>query len=316
MRSEVKYTDYYASLGLEKEASDKDIRQAYRRLAKDYHPDTHPGDVVAEERFKAITEAYEVLGDPQKRSRYDQLGINWQNFAEFADSFEAGRKHKHRVEYDSQIFDLPFSDFFETFFGEQAGGLWSKHADQMGHEPPLHLRGEENNNTPDSDISYTAQVTLEEVLAGTKRRIQLHEDQELKTLEVKIPAGVKEGSKVRIGSASGNFFLEIHLRPHPLFVPEGQHLRGSLQVLDYEAILGTSKPVKTLTGTIQMKIPPGSQSGQVFRLKGQGLPQLKQPDQRGDLLISLDIKISKDLSAEERLVIEQFKVLREARNPA
>ncbi|MBT9546175.1 MAG: J domain-containing protein [Candidatus Sericytochromatia bacterium] len=309
----MKYSDYYATLSLDKAASEKEIRTAYRRLAKEYHPDTHPGDAVAEERFKAINEAYEVLGDPDKRSRYDQLGVNWQDFAEFAESYHASRKDKQRVEYGSQFFDLPFSDFFETFFGDQAGQLWDKHADHPVPEPPSQLRPEPTLSSA-SEISYTAQVTLEEVLQGTKRRIQLNENDQLKTLEVKIPPGVKEGSKVPIGSKASHLFLEIRLRTHPLFLPEEQNLRGSLQILDYEAMLGCSKAIKTLTGQIQLKIPPGSQGNQVFRIKGQGLPQFKHPEQRGDLLIVLGVKTSTGLNPEERLLIERFRVLREARS--
>jgi len=297
----MKYSDYYATLEIEREASEKEIRTAYRRLAKDYHPDTHPGDPVAEEMFKAINEAYEVLSDPEKRSRYDQLGINWQDFAEFAESYHSSRKHKQRVEYGSQIFDLPFSDFFDTFFGDQAGGLWDKRAEV----PP----------SPSSDLSYTAQVTLEEVLHGTQRQIQLNHNDPSQTFDVTIPPGVKAGSKVRIGKGPEPLFLEIRLRPHPLFAPEEHHLRGSLQILDYEAMLGCSKAVKTLTGQIQLKIPPGSQTGQIFRIKGQGLPQLKQPEQRGDLLIVLGVKTSTGLNPEERLLIERFRALREAHSP-
>ncbi|PIQ24779.1 molecular chaperone DnaJ [bacterium (Candidatus Blackallbacteria) CG17_big_fil_post_rev_8_21_14_2_50_48_46] len=308
----MKYTDYYASLGIEKGANEKEVRQAYRRLAKDCHPDTHPGDSKAEEKFKQITEAYEVLSDPEKRSRYDQLGANWQDFSDFAESFGAHQRNKHRVEYNSELFDLPFSDFFETFFGDQAGGIWDKHAPDLRQEAPSQFHAK-NQNTANSEISYTAQVTLEEVLNGTKRRIQLHEDDDFKTLEVKIPPGVKEGSKVRIGNPEHNLFLEIHLRPHPLFSSEGLNLHGKLKIMDYEAMLGASKPVGTLTGNIQMKIPPGSQSGQVFRVKGQGLPQLKNPEERGDLMITLEVKTSRNLGEEERQLIERFQVLREAK---
>lgn len=308
----MKFNDYYATLSVDKDASEKDIRAAYRRLAKAYHPDTHPGEAEAEARFKAINEAYEVLGDPLKRARYDQLGAHWQDFAEFAESYQASRKHKQRVEYGSQLFDLSFSDFFETFFGDQAGGLWDKRAEHLGPEAPSRLRPEPA--APTSEIAYTALLTLEEVLTGTQRQIQLQPHDPQSSCNIDIPPGVREGSKVRIGTGTGAPYLEIRLRPHAHFVPEEYHLRGSVQILDYEAMLGCSKAVPTLTGQIQLKIPPGSQAGQIFRIKGQGLPQLKHPDQRGDLLLVLGVKTSTGLNQEERQLLERFRALREARS--
>lgn len=307
------YADYYAILGLEKGAGDKEIRQAYRRLAKAYHPDTHPGNTAAEQKFKEINEAYEVLSDPQKRSRYDQLGAHWQDFSEFAESFNTHQRNRHRVEVNSELFDLPFSDFFEIFFGEQAEGFWDKYASDLRQKAPPHFQSQTDRHQA-QDISYTAQISLEEALHGTKRRIQLRENDTLKTLEVKIPPGVKEGSKIRIGAPENNIFLEIHLRPHPFFTPEGLNLHGRIKIMDYEAMLGTSQAVGTLTGNIQIKIPPGSQTGQIFRVKGQGLPQLEQPEERGDLLLTLEIKTSRNLSAAERELITRFRLLREGQS--
>lgn len=322
------YTDYYATLGLEKAASEQDIRRAYRRLAKDFHPDMHPGDQVAEKKFKEISEAYEVLSDRQKRIRYDQLGVEWNQYQDIGESFGERPGKGRQVEFGTQIFDLNFSDFFETFFSEQAGSFWEQQGTQTqarpdhasgepGDEPADDLYQElEEDDTPQPDLQYTAEISLEEALQGTKRRIQVFEAEQLHTIEVKIPAGVKDGSKVRVGSQSGNFFLEIRLRRHSIFEPDGNNLRCSIPLLDYEAMLGTLKTVPTLHGSVQMKIPAGSQAGQTFRIRGQGLPDLKQPEQRGDILATLEIKVSKNLTDEERSLIERFKLLRDAHKEA
>lgn len=310
MCAQMKYTDYYASLGVNKDASEQEIRKAYRKLAKDYHPDTHPNDPVAEKRFKEINEAYEVLSDKDKRSRYDQLGANWQQYSDLGDIFGGQGRHHSRGESGSRIFDLNFSDFFETFFGEQANAFW----DQRG--PHSHDAGggfggqfRQQRQAP-QEIQYSAEISLEEALQGTKRRIQIREET-LRTIEVKIPPGVKDGSKVRV--SSGNLQLLIRIKPHPVFSVDGNSLRCSLSVLEYEALLGCTKTVPTLSGSVQMKIPPGSQAGQTFRIRGQGLPDLKNPTLRGDILATLEIKVSKNLKDEERELIERFKALRESR---
>lgn len=316
MCAQMKYSDYYATLGVAKSASEQEIRKAYRQLAKAYHPDTHPGDQTAEKKFKEINEAYEVLSDKQKRSRYDQLGANWNQYGDLGDAFsgfgqEGFHGKGHRVEFGSQIFDLNFSDFFETFFGDQANSFWDRHTGSRprGEEP----RTESSASTAsEQDLQYTAEISLEEALEGTRRRIQVLENDVLKTIEVKIPAGVKEGSKVRVNSETGNFYLEIKLRPHPVFRADGNALRCSFTVYDYEALLGTQKTVPTLQGSVQMRVPAGSQPGQVFRIRGQGLPDLRHPEQRGDLLATLEVKVCKDLSQQERELIEQFRALRES----
>lgn len=305
------YTDYYKTLGVDKKASEKDIRSAFRKLAKKYHPDTHPGDDVAEKKFKEINEAYEVLGDKEKRARYDQLGANWNQYQNMGGMHGFGGGGRgHRVEFGSQIFDLNFSDFFETFFGEQAGGFWDRHqggGQQFGgYEDPM---AGFRRQPPPQDVTYNAEITLEEALNGTKRRIQ----QEGKTLEVKIPPGVKDGSKVRVGGKHQSIYLVIHLKAHPQFKVDQKNLKTTLNLMDYEALLGCSKNVKTLSSSVQMKIPAGSSSGQTFRVKGHGLPSLKNPKERGDLYVTLQVNTSKDLSDEERELIEKFQALRQSK---
>ncbi len=312
MHPQMNYTDYYATLGLDKTADESQIRKGYRNLAKQYHPDTHPGDQQAEKKFKEINEAYEVLSDKQKRSRYDQLGADWNQYGDLGDIFsgfgaQEGSSRGHRVEFGSQMFDLNFSDFFETFFGDQANEFWDERSGSSKH----------NQNDPTSEfeptsegIQYQADISLEEALEGTRRSIQIREER-LKTIEIKIPAGVKEGSKVRVNNESGQFYLVISLKPHPVFQVDGNSLRCQVKLQDYDALLGTLKSVPTLKGSVQMKIPAGAQTGQVFRIRGQGLPDLKHPGVRGDILASLEVQVSKNLSESERNLIERFKSLRE-----
>lgn len=313
MQPQMNYTDYYAALGIEKTADESQIRKAYRNLAKAYHPDTHPGDKQAEKKFKEINEAYEVLSDKQKRARYDQLGADWNQYGDLGDIFsgfgaQEGRSRGHRVEFGSQMFDLNFSDFFETFFGEQANQFWDERA---GADTQRNSDQQHTEFQPASqDIQYNAEISLEEALEGTRRSIQIRETH-LKTIEVKIPAGVKQGSKVRVNNESGQFYLVISLKPHPIFKVDGNSLRCTFKIKDYEALLGTQQTLPTLKGSVQMKIPAGAQAGQVFRIRSQGLPDLKQPELRGDILATLAIQVSTNLSDSERNLIEQFKHLRE-----
>ncbi|PKL75280.1 MAG: hypothetical protein CVV27_16205, partial [Candidatus Melainabacteria bacterium HGW-Melainabacteria-1] len=190
---------------------------------------------------------------------------------------------------------------------DQAGSFWEQRGPQGESAEPV-----KPVEPVQDELQYTAEISLEEALSGTRRRIQVYENEELHTIEVKIPVGVRQGSKVRVGSQSGKFFLEIQLRPHPLFSAEGNTLRCSLVVMDYEAMLGASKTLPTLSGSVQMKIPPGAQPGQIFRIRGQGLPELRSPEQRGDLLATLEIRVSKNLSEAERELMERFRELREA----
>lgn len=305
----MRYTDYYAILGLEKNAEAKDIRQAYWRLAKAYHPDIHPGDPEAEQKFKEINEAYEVLSDPQKRARYDQLGAHWQDFSDFVESFNAQQRQRHQVEFDSELFDLSFSDFFATFFGEQAEKFWDKYTSVLKQEPLSVIQKGTKGEDP-KETRHSVQVSLEEVLHGTRRQIQIHENRQLKTIDVKIPPGIKAGSTIQIRH---HHFLEIHYASHPRFVVEGPHLHGQVSIMDYEAMLGTRKVIDTLTGQMQLKIPAGSQAGQVFRLRGEGLPLFTQAKKRGDLLLTLQIETSRNLSATEQELIQRFRQLREKR---
>jgi len=310
----VEYKDYYKTLGVSKGATAQEIKSAYRKLARQYHPDLHPGDKKSEERFKEINEAHDVLGDPAKRKKYDELGANWEEVLrnkEYASHYAAPGFEWRGAE----SFDL--NDFFETFFGGggRAGG------DEWG--PFVGRRRGAAGRGRGEDLVSPVELTLEEAYHGTGRRLQLQTGQRAqkahKSLDVKIPRGVTEGSRVRLagmggqgadGGAPGDLYLEVHLRPHRLFQVSGHDLFCELPVRDDEAALGTTVDVPTLDGRVSLKIPPGSQQGSRLRLKEKGLPHLHGAG-RGDLYYSLKIVIPATLTEEEKKLIQQLRKLRE-----
>jgi curved DNA-binding protein len=320
----VEFKDYYTTLGVTKQATDKEIKQAYRKLARKHHPDLNPGDKQAEGRFKAINEAYEVLGDPEKRRRYDELGSNWRLYEE-ADRqgaggpFEGSRwttsgggggfrtmteEEMHRIFGDED----PFSDFFKTFFGEADADTGRR---QRSSRSPRPRRGQ--------DIEQEIELTLEEAFHGATRRLSIKLDGHARSLDVRLPAGVVDGSKVRVpaegqhgtsGAASGDLYLRVHLQPHARFDRRGRDLytRVALQVT--LAVLGGEAEVATLTGrALRLRIPAGTQGGQVFRLKGHGMPEPGKPEGQGDLYATIDIQVPRRLSSEQRTHYEALAKL-------
>lgn len=269
----MQYKDYYKIMGLERTASADDIKRAYRKLARKYHPDVSK-EKDAEERFKELGEAYEVLRDPEKRAAYDQLGSNWQ----------AGQSFKPPPEWDTSDFSFAgggytdsaqFSDFFESLFG--GGGRSQQHySAQYG--------------MPGQDLHTKIAITLEEAYQGTVRTIQLQVPEldkngmmhhRLQTFKVKIPAGVTPGQQVRLagqgapgmgGGPKGDLYLEVEFQSSAQYRIEGHDIYSSLLITPWEAALGATVVAPTLGGTVEVKIPPGSQSGQKMRLKGRGLP--------------------------------------------
>jgi curved DNA-binding protein len=289
----VGFKDYYEVLGVPRDASADEIRRAYRKLARQYHPDiNHEGD--AEDRFKEVGEAYEVLSDPEKRERYDRLGdarragADAPDMADFEDLFgNAGYGSDVRVEFG----EGGFSDFFERWFGEGAG---------VADGGPLRGR----------DREAVLDLSLEESLAGGRRRLSLDSED---SFEVDIPAGVREGQRIRIagkgapgrgGGPAGDLYLLVHLRPHPRFRREGDDLQVDLRVAPWEAALGATVPVPTLTGTAQVRVPAGSSSGRRLRLRGRGLPA--RDGGRGNLYATVQIAVPKELSDEEKDLFEKL----------
>ena len=298
------YKDYYKTLGVERSASADDVRKAYRKLAMQYHPDRNPGDKQAEDKFKEINEAYQVLSDPQKRARFDQLGSaysNWQQRGGSPNDFDwsqwfsgqpgqAGASGGTRTEY-GDINDLfgqdIFSDFFRSVFGGAGGRAQTSTRSRSApaYQQPI-------------------SITLDEAYHGTTRLLQSDE----RKLQVRIPAGVKTGSKVRIaggGPDGSDVYLIVEVEPHPLFERQGDDLRSTATVDVFTALLGGEAEVETMEGRITLKIPAGTQPEQVFRLAGRGMPRLKGPKTKGDLFVRVKVRIPKQLSAKQRSLLEE-----------
>ena len=321
----MQFKDYYETLGVAKSATPAEIKKAYRKLARESHPDLHPGDRKAEARFKNVSEAYEVLGDPDKRRKYDELGANWRMYEQAAAHGEPttqwseapfgtghGRTGYRTVNADElrDIFGTedPFSDFFHTFFsGAQADGSRARRAAARGQ-----------------DVEHAVELTLEEVLSGTSRRLQVTREGAGRTVDVRIPPGVRDGSRVRAageggkghgGGGAGDLFLVVKVMPHPRFERRGQDLHARVAVPVTTAVLGGETDVPTLAGaTLRLKVPAMSQAGRVFRLKGHGLPAPGKPTERGDLYVTLDVRIPSTMSDEARSHYEALRAL-EGRQP-
>jgi DnaJ-class molecular chaperone len=307
------FKDYYSVLGVARSASDDEIKRAYRRLARKHHPDLNPGDKSAEAKFKDINEANEVLGDPEKRRKYDELGANWRQYEQQAAAghgrgFPGGaRTHTMSAEEMQELFgdQAPFSDFFATFFG--------------GAEPSAGRRGRAPRQRRGSDIEALAELTLEEAFTGTTRRVAVGTNGADRTVEVRIPAGIKDGARIRAageggrsttGGQAGDLFLSVRLQPHPRFERRGQDLHTRVSVPVTTAVLGGEVTVPTLSGsTLRLRIPEMTRAGRVFRLRGHGMPTVGKADERGDLYATTDIQIPSALSAEERRHYEALRAL-------
>jgi DnaJ-class molecular chaperone len=328
----VDYKDYYEVLGVPKNASEKDIKQAFRKLARKYHPDVNPGDRGAEQKFKEINEAHEVLSDPEKRRKYDQLGANWKQYEQYARGAGGGAGGPgfggFRVEFEGG--GGGFSDFFKTFFGGgidlddlfgQAGGGFRAGRSEggrvrsgrgfsgFGAEPPR-----------PRDVSATIEVSLEESFHGTTRRISLEGGASSESIDVRIPKGVKDGSRIRVSgkgergaSGAGDLYLEVRTRPHPLYRREGDDLYVDVPVTFAEAALGAEIEVPTLGGKARIRVPAGSQTGRLMRLKGKGMPRLKGGGE-GDLLARLTVVVPRELSSRELELVKELASMR-SENP-
>jgi curved DNA-binding protein len=293
----MEYRDYYKVLGVPKGASDKEIKAAYRRLARKHHPDVNPGNKEAEARFKEIGEAYEVLSDKDKRRRYDQLGENWASFGRQPQGWPSGGT---RIEFED-LGGGGFSDFFRTFFG---GGGGFGGAGGFGGEEAFRVA---------SDAEAEVDLTLSEVLHGTTREVAL--DGSRRRVEVKIPPGVRDGSRVRVageggrgaGGRRGDLYLRVRVAPDPTFERRGDDLQTTIRVPLTAAVLGGEAQVETLEGPVGIKIPPGTPAGQVFRLRGHGLPRLGEKGARGDLLAALAVELPRSLTARQKELFEELR---------
>jgi curved DNA-binding protein len=301
------YKDYYQTLGVGKNATEKEIKSAFRKLAQKYHPDKNPGDKAAEDKFKDLNEAYEVLSDPQKRAKYDQLGSSyaqWERMGRPGGGFDFSQWMSQggaRGDLNDLFGDSGFSDFFSLLFG---GGAPQTRGRASGRTVRWSSRGE--------DLQQPVEITLEEAYHGAKRTLQKNG----RRLEVSIPAGARTGTRVRIageggsGQPVGDLYLIVSVQPHPRYRREGDDLYVDLPVDLYTAILGGEAHVTTPGGEVLLTIPPETQSGKTFRLSGRGMPKLRQPQEHGDLYARASIQIPSPLTDEERRRFDELAALR------
>ena len=310
MSEDMEYKDYYKILGVSKSADEKEIKSAFRKLARKYHPDKNPGDKAAEDKFKEINEAYEVLGNAENRSLYDRLGRNYHRYQQsggqpggfdFSQFFSQGGGGAQQVNFDN-IFGGGggFSDFFTSIFGNQ-----------RAYQQPQAFSGR--------NINQEVSISLEEAYHGTTRTL-VREDGE--RFVAKIPRGAKTGTKIRLrgkgsqGQAgAGDLILKITVKDHKRYQRDGDNLIVNVPVDFLTAVLGGKVALETLSGTGNLKIPAGTQGGQTFRLKGRGMPNVKNQKQVGDLLAKVQIIVPTELSEDEQALYEQLAALSE-RTPA
>ena len=283
---------YYDTLGLSKDADEKAVRQAFRRMARKYHPDLNPGDEDAERRFKEINEAYEVLSDPEKRGKYDRFGDNWKHADQMGAGFGSGR---------------PFEWTVTRGGGESPFGNADDLLDQLGFFGGRRRRGS-------ARVETTVEVSLEEAFHGAKRLVTYTAQGRSRRLEVSIPPGVDNGSTVRISPDPGQqILIKIALTPHTRFERKGNDLYLELPIPVEDAILGAEVDIPTLTGRVRLTVPAESQNGQRVRLAGQGMPHRRSPDTRGDLYVVLRPTTPKDLTNEEMELVQRLRELRRSR---
>jgi curved DNA-binding protein len=316
----MEYKDYYQTLGVSRDADEKALRKAFRRLARKHHPDVNPDDPEAEERFKEINEAYGVLADPEKRSKYDQLGDEWNRYQQTGGrpgGFDWGRwqgdppgeGQRGHVRYGTpeDLQDLfgegsSFSDFFGQIFGGTRGASPDGRPGGFEYQArPQHGR----------DIEQEIEISLREAYHGTTRVL----DKDGRRLRVKIPPGARSGTRIRLsgegtpgmaGGQAGNLYLRARVFPDPRFERQGDDLHVTVPVDLYTAILGGQTPVPTLDGAVKLAIPAGTQNGQRFRLRGKGMPRLREFEERGDLYAHLNVRLPAELTAKQQ---ELFKEL-------
>jgi curved DNA-binding protein len=313
----MKFQDYYETLGVARAASSEQIKQAFRKLARRYHPDVAKNKVAGEAKFKEINEAYEVLGDPEKRRRYDELGAEWQEGGRGPAGPAAGNRGRTPApgnESDFEFGGTGFSDFFESFFGSGRAGFGSRRqsaARTGGAEDALAYEGQ--------DVEADLLVTLEEALRGSLRKVTLRRPggdgnaDRTDTYKVRIPPGVREGQRIRLagqggtglgGGSAGDLYLRVRLARHPYFSVQAADLHCDLDLAPWEAVLGAQTKIPTLDGATSLRVPPGTAAGRQLRLRGLGLP--REDGTRGDLYATVRIRTPVTVSAAERALWEQL----------
>jgi curved DNA-binding protein len=317
------YKDYYKILGVKKKASDGEIKSAFRKLARKHHPDVNPGDASAEKRFKEVNEAYEVLSDPEKREKYDRFGSQWKQYQRAGGSAEdfdwgqwttqPGGQRMYTRNVSPEEFENMFggglggfSDFFETLFG----GVGS--ARSGGYRE----RGNTTRSRRGQDVEHTVRIPLDEAFHGTQRILEWEDG---RRIEAKIPPGVRTGSRVRLsgqgqpgtsGAQSGDLYVRIEVDPHARFRRVGDDLQLTVLVDLYTALLGGEVRVSGIDRSVDLTIPPEIQNGKVFRLKGLGMPNLRYPDRRGDLFVTIEVELPRNLSRKEKELFREWNAMR------
>ena len=302
------YKDYYKVLGVDKKASQDEIKKAYRKLAVKYHPDKNKDNKEAEEKFKLINEANEVLSDPEKRKKYDELGENWRQYEHAGSRPGSNRPGNGRggpFYYEGDLNDIfgqggggsGFSDFFEQFFGRGAGGR----------------RSGRTTDFKGQDYESEMEITLEEAYHGTSRLIQLENEK----LRITTKPGAYDDQLLRIRGKGGkgnrdnhgDLYVRIRVAPHPRFIRKGDDLHTMHTIDLYTAVLGGSTIVETLSGQVKVKIPAGTENNKTIRIKGKGMPVYGKPNVYGDLYVQLEVHIPEKLTDKQRALFEQLKAI-------
>lgn len=307
----MEFIDYYKLLELNKSASQADIKKAYRKLARKYHPDLNPNDKTAQVRFQQLNEANEVLSDPEKRKKYDQYGKDWQHAEQFeqarqqqqagrssggyAGGFGGGQSQSYSGSFD----DDTFSDFFEQMFGGRTRAQGSR----RGH----HFKGQ--------DFNAELQLNLKDVYESHKQTLTVNG----KNIRLTIPAGVENGQTIKIkghggpgvnGGPKGDLYITFNIQNNTAFKREKENLYSNVTIDLYKALLGGEIEVDTFVGKVKLKVKPGTESGAKIKLKGKGFPKYKQPNTFGDLYITYKVELPKNLSAKEQELFQELQKLR------
>jgi len=315
----MQYKDYYKILGVSKNARQDEIKKAYRKMAVKYHPDKNPDNKEAEDLFKEANEAFEVLGDPEKRKKYDRLGANWKQYEHAGNGHSGGydwsqfgsQGRSRSYHFQGDIGDIfgesgGFSDFFNAFFGDMGAGT------SQGFQTRQGYKGQ--------DLRAEMDITLQEAYHGGSRILNVNGHK----LRVKIKPGTYDGQELRIkgkggqgmrGGENGDLYITIKLLPDPHFNIKGNNLIKDEQIDLYAAVLGDKKTVETMNGKINVNIPKGSQNGKILRLKGKGIPLYNKPGQYGDMLVRLNVQIPQNLSDKEEKLFHELQELHNKRKP-
>jgi curved DNA-binding protein len=317
----VEYKDYYATLGVPRTASAEDVKKAFRKLARQYHPDVAKNKKTAEEKFKEINEAYEVLSDADKRKKYNQYGAHWKEGGGFepapGQQRSAGRSARDAASREFHFSGTGFSDFFEQLFGRSGRGGFGYGGNGSEADESTQAGGPARGHDIEGDIL----VTLEEAMSGAVRPISLQRanpqtgQTETHNFKVRIPIGVQEGQTIRVpgkggegasGGSSGDLFLHVRYAAHPDFRARAADLYYELNLAPWEAVLGTTLTVPTLADSVNLRIPPGTNNGRQLRVRGRGLP-MGRTQEHGDFYVVIDVQLPKQLNDEERAAWEQLR---------